>query len=90
MSWFPGPVELIIIFAIVIFLFGATRMKDFAKGLGESMREFRKAVKEPSGEKEGTEEAIIAAAKKMGISTEGKDIKQILKEMEEKTVEQKR
>lgn len=89
MSWFPGPVELIIIFAILIFLFGATRMKDFAKGLGESVREFRKAVKEPSGEKEDTDKAIIEAAKKMEISTEGKDIKQILKEMEEKSAKGK-
>jgi len=88
MAWFPGPLELIIIFAIVIFLFGATRMKDFAKGLGESMKEFRKAVKEePSNKREDTDEAIIAAAKKMGISTEGKDIKQVLKEMEERTAE---
>jgi len=81
--------ELILVLAILVFLFGATKMKDLAKGLGESVREFKKATKEPSSEKEDTEEAIIETAKKMGISTEGKDVKQILREMEEKTAGRK-
>jgi TatA/E family protein of Tat protein translocase len=33
--------ELILILAILVFLFGATRMKGLAKGLGESVREFQ-------------------------------------------------
>lgn len=81
--------ELVLILVILIFLFGATKMKDLAKGLGESVREFKKATKEPPNEKEDVNEAIIEAAKKMGIKTEGKDIKQILKEMEESTTERK-
>ena len=58
--------ELILILAILVFLFGATKMKDLAKGLGESLREFRKATKEPPNEKEDVNEAIIEAAKKNG------------------------
>ena len=81
--------ELVLILVILVFLFGATKMKDLAKGLGESVREFKKATKEPSNKEEDVNEAIIEAAKKMGISTEGKDIKQILREMEEKTTERK-
>lgn len=80
--------ELILILAILIFLFGATRLKDLAKGIGESIREFKKTSAEPSP-KEKEEEAIIEAAKKMGIKTEGKDIKQIISEMSEKVAETK-
>ena len=75
--------ELILVLAILIFLFGATRIKDLAKGLGESVREFRKATSDQS-EKDDKKEAIIEAAKKLGIETEGKNIDQILREMNEK------
>jgi sec-independent protein translocase protein TatA len=78
-----GTPELVLILIILVFLFGATRLRGLAKGLGESVREFKKATKEPSNNKDA-DEAIIRAAQKMGINTEGKDIKQILQEMEEK------
>lgn len=77
--------ELILVLAILVFLFGATKMKDLAKGLGDSVKAFKKATEEPPNEKENGNEAIINAAQKMGIKTEGKDIKEILKEMEEKS-----
>lgn len=80
-----GTPELILILVILVFLFGATRLRGLAKGLGESVREFRKATKEPSNKKEDADEDIIKAAEKMGIITEGKDVKHILREMEEKT-----
>jgi len=82
---FIGWPELVLILVILIFLFGATRLKDLVKGVGGAVREFRSAVKEPPNDKEDSTESIIQTAKKMGITTEGKDIKQILKEMEEKT-----
>ncbi len=72
--------ELIIILVIVLLIFGGSRLKGLAKGLGESIREFKKAS---SGEFD-EEDAIIEAAKKMGIKTEGKDSKEILKEMNQK------
>ena len=77
--------ELVLILIILIFLFGATRMRGLAKGLGDSIREFKNASKDQSDEKEDTDEVIKKAAEKMGISTEGKDVKQILREMEKKT-----
>ena len=77
--------ELVLILIILIFLFGATRMRGLAKGLGDSIREFKNASKDQSDDKEETDEVIKKAAEKMGISTEGKDIKQILREMEKKT-----
>ncbi|MCK4885459.1 twin-arginine translocase TatA/TatE family subunit [Candidatus Bathyarchaeota archaeon] len=72
--------ELIIILVIVLLIFGGSRLKGLAKGLGESIREFKKAS---SGEFD-EEDAIIEAAKKMGIKTEGKTSAQVLKEMNDK------
>ena len=77
--------ELVLILIILIFLFGATRMRGLAKGLGDSIKEFKNATKDQPDEKDGTDEVIKKAAEKMGISTEGKDVKQILREMEKKT-----
>ncbi|MEN2999365.1 MAG: twin-arginine translocase TatA/TatE family subunit [Acidilobaceae archaeon] len=36
--------ELLIILLIILILFGASRLPQLAKALGESMREFKKAV----------------------------------------------
>ncbi len=75
--------ELILVLVILIFIFGATKMKDLAKGLGEGVREFKKATSEPPDDSEDINKNIIEIAQKQGIVTEGKDIKQILKEIEE-------
>jgi sec-independent protein translocase protein TatA len=77
--------ELILILAILVFLFGATKMKGLAKGLGESVREFKKVTKEPSDDEPELDDSIKEVAKKMGIETEGKELKQILKEIENKS-----
>ena len=39
-----GPSELILIFFIVLILFGAKRLPDIAKSLGRSITEFKRAV----------------------------------------------
>jgi sec-independent protein translocase protein TatA len=48
-----GPVELIIILAIIVVLFGASRIGDIGGAIGRGIREFRREVKE--GEQEKTE-----------------------------------
>lgn len=40
-----GVPELIIIFLIVILLFGASRLPQIGRGLGEGIRNFKKGVK---------------------------------------------
>jgi sec-independent protein translocase protein TatA len=40
-----GPTELVIILLIVLLLFGARRIPDLAKGLGEGIRNFKSGVK---------------------------------------------
>ncbi len=77
--------ELILILAIVLLLFGGSRLKDLAKGVGDAMREFKKASSGQSEKEKEDERSIVEAAKKMGIKTEGKDIKQILSEMSKTT-----
>ena len=41
-----GPAELIIILAIVVVLFGASRIGDIGGSIGRGIREFRREVKE--------------------------------------------
>jgi sec-independent protein translocase protein TatA len=55
-----GP-ELMIILVIVLLLFGGAKLPQLAKGLGESVREFKKASKE--GEEEKNEKKSDAATK---------------------------
>jgi sec-independent protein translocase protein TatA len=38
--------ELLVIFLIVIILFGARKLPELARGMGQALREFRKAAKE--------------------------------------------
>jgi len=81
--------ELIIILAILLLLFGGSRLKGLAKGLGESVREFKKASSGQAEKEKEEKEAVVEAAKKMGIRTEGKKTTQILKEMNEQLVKTK-
>jgi len=37
----PGPVELILILLVVLLLFGAKRLPEIARSLGQSIREFK-------------------------------------------------
>ena len=41
-----GPGEIIVIVAVIILLFGATKLPQLARSLGASAREFRKGVEE--------------------------------------------
>lgn len=41
-----GPTELIVILVILLVLFGGSKLPSLAKGLGQSVKEFKKATKE--------------------------------------------
>lgn len=41
-----GPPELLLILAIVVLIFGASRLPEIGKGLGQSIHEFRTAISE--------------------------------------------
>ena len=48
----PNGFEWLIILAIVVILFGATKLPQIAKGLGESIRVFKKEVKTEEAKKD--------------------------------------
>ena len=52
---FPGGWEWIIIFLVILLLFGAKRLPDLARGLGKGISEFRKAAREVSDELQNDE-----------------------------------
>lgn len=49
----PSGTELLLIFGIVILLFGAKKIPDLAKGIGQGIRNFKKEMKE--------EEPVVSA-----------------------------
>jgi sec-independent protein translocase protein TatA len=56
MSW-PGGLEMIIIAFAVLLLFGAKKIPELARGLGQGISEFRKATSEIKKEIEKGETA---------------------------------
>ncbi len=46
LAWTLGGPEMIMIFAIVLLLFGAKKLPQLARGVGKSMGEFKKAKQE--------------------------------------------
>ncbi len=77
----PGYRELIIIFFIVLILFGGKKIPEVARGLGKGMREFRKAREdiqdalddamiEPPAETRVEEKVTVASADTAGPAPE--------------------
>ena len=50
-----GAPELLIILVIVFFLFGAKRLPEMGKGIGEGIRNFKKSMKTDETDKEKQE-----------------------------------
>ena len=46
----PGPFEIILIFLVVLLIFGAKRIPEIARGIGKGIREFKDATSEISRE----------------------------------------
>ena len=57
-----GMQELIIILVILLLLFGSTRLPQLAKGMGKSIREFKKGVSEGGEDDEQADEATARRA----------------------------
>lgn len=58
-----GAPELLIILAILVVLFGATRIGDIGKGIGRGIREFRRELKDEKQE-EADKEPVATEDKK--------------------------
>lgn len=57
-----GPTELIVILIILLVLFGGSKLPSLAKGLGQSVKEFKKATKEAEEEEQNAKNPPAAAA----------------------------
>jgi sec-independent protein translocase protein TatA len=47
----PGPTQILIIALIILLLFGATRLSEIGKGLGEGIRNFKKGIQDEPDDK---------------------------------------
>jgi sec-independent protein translocase protein TatA len=89
-----GTQELIIIFGVVMLLFGATKLPELARSMGTSMGEFKKAQKESELSLKNFEKSINEqptastktkvqeTAEKLGIDIRGKTDDQLLDEIQ--------
>ena len=81
---------------LVVFLWGPQKLPELARSIGLAKKEFEKAAKEVSTSSStvatGTAsappstDALIVAAKSLGITTEGKTKEEIAKEIADKSV----
>jgi sec-independent protein translocase protein TatA len=53
----PGGTELLIIFGIIVLLFGAKKIPDLAKGLGKGIKNFKAEMKDDTPEVSASNEA---------------------------------
>jgi sec-independent protein translocase protein TatA len=87
---FIGPWEIALILAIVLIIFGPKKLPELAKSLGDAIRQYRQASDgtlatpapvQPVQYKTRESELLIETARKLGITTEGKTMEQISKEI---------
>jgi sec-independent protein translocase protein TatA len=89
--------ELIVIMFIILLLFGGKKLPELARSMGSAVQEYTKAAKAPvkyveaktASKSDGDRGAILEAARKMGIETEGRDIAEIAQDIV-KTAAQKK
>lgn len=53
----PGGTELLLIFGIIILLFGAKKIPDLAKGIGKGIKNFKSEMKDDAPETTASAEA---------------------------------
>ena len=65
LAMFESPTQWIIILAIVLVLFGSSRIPELMKGLGTGMKEFKKGIREDEEEAKPKVDATKAEAPKI-------------------------
>ena len=64
-----GPVELLIVLAVVLLLFGSKKLPELAKGMGQAAKEFRSGLHDEDPPDSST--AATAAAPDTGTEAPG-------------------
>lgn len=81
--------EVIALLTIALLIFGPKKLPELARGLGEAVREYKKASsgwyeeyeKSKKREEDKEREALLVTAKNLGIETEGKSLEEIAEEI---------
>ncbi|MEM2996789.1 MAG: twin-arginine translocase TatA/TatE family subunit [Candidatus Bathyarchaeia archaeon] len=88
-----GTGELLIILFIVLLLFGGKKLPELARSLGRAVREYQKATSGEEGEAgagetkekaeadENLRKAILETARRLGIETEGRSLREIMSDI---------
>lgn len=83
-----GGLELLVLFFIILLLFGPKKIPEIARTLGEAVREFRKASSSLQVETKvikRDDELLMKVAKELGVGVEGKNMDEVAKEIIEVT-----
>ncbi len=68
----PGPMELIIIFLVILLLFGAKRIPEILKSFGEGVKEFKKGMSNLTDSNSNQSDSVSKPVQKQSDSTENK------------------
>ena len=77
---FIGPWEIALIVIVVVLLFGAKRIPQLIRSIGDAVKQYRESS-ETNDFIKNDDEILIKTAKKLGIQTEGKTTEEISKEI---------
>jgi sec-independent protein translocase protein TatA len=74
----PGPTQLLIIALIILLLFGATRLSEIGKGLGEGIRNFKKGIQDEDDKvaADDSDDKQLPPKKKTALEAEGEEAKE--------------
>jgi sec-independent protein translocase protein TatA len=65
-----GPVELLIVLAVVLLLFGSKKLPELAKGMGQAAKEFRSGLHDDDEPAPQVVEATSVDAKSVDTTTD--------------------
>ena len=84
-----GTPELVVVLFIILLLFGGKKLPELARSMGSAVREYSDATAQPAKyiedkakpKEEKDREAILEAAKKLGIETDGRSLNDIAQDL---------
>ncbi len=71
-----GPMELIIVFLVILLIFGAKRIPEIAQGLGKGITEFKKAARDVTDEIDSASNAPVQTTQKTQVNQVKNELKE--------------
>lgn len=72
-----GGWEVVVILAVILLLFGAKKLPELAKGLGQGIKEFKKATREVTDEVQNAVDETPAPARRLPPQPQGEPQKTV-------------